>query len=353
MNLIKFKSANLIIGQFFPDEENSTSYSLQKGINEPIKIAWFKRPKWLPLTFNFSECGFSNCILSDKTKSLDNYEAIIFHYRYLSKKVPEKSKNQIWIIWINESPANDKSLPKQWQDKFDWSATYRKESEFSLRRSIKLRENKINRNYTDILRRKTKQVSWVVSNCKTPSQRRRYVEELKKYITVDIYGHCGENKMFCKNKSAAECHSYLSNEYKFYLGFENSLCQDYITEKVFNNFLDNNTMIYVARGAPNLKSVIPANTMVNTEDFESPKTLAQYLLKLSSNETEYISYLKETDKYYLTENRIARAFCSICELLNTYKNRKLKWTGRNFNVWYRKGACIRPNNGKGSNGHRR
>ncbi|XP_063433073.1 glycoprotein 3-alpha-L-fucosyltransferase A-like isoform X2 [Mytilus trossulus] len=356
--IIYYQSTILTIGQFFADEGNSTNYSFQKKIIEPpiksawhkpISIAWHGRPRWLPPTFNFSGCGFSNCILSDsKTKPLDNYKAVFFHNRYLSKHVPEKSKNQIWIIWTNESPANDGSLPKQWHNKFDWSATYREESEFSLRWAIKLRENsnKMQRNYTEIFQRKTKQVSWVVSNCNTQSQRRTYVEELKKYIPVDIYGNCGKNKTFCKRKSSIECHSSLSNDYKFYLGFENSICKDYITEKVFNNFQDHNKMVYVARSAPNLKSVIPAKTIVNTDDFESPKALAQYLLKLSSNEKEYISYLKEKDKYYFPDERLPRTFCSMCELLHTYKNRKLKWSGRNFNNWFRNGACIKPKNWK-------
>jgi hypothetical protein len=76
-----------------------------------------------------------------------------------------------------------------------------------------------------------------------------------------------------------ECHANLSSDYKFYLGFDNSLCKDYLTEKVSYNFLDNNSMIYVARGAPNLHEFISKNTVIYTSNFRSPTHLAQFLIK--------------------------------------------------------------------------
>ena len=50
------------------------------------------------------------------------------------------------------------------------------------------------------IKNKTKLVAWVVSNCDAKSGRNRYVEELKKHISVDIYGKCGSLK--CDNKSS-------------------------------------------------------------------------------------------------------------------------------------------------------
>ena len=72
---------------------------------------------------------------------------------------------------------------------------------------------------------------------------------------VDIYGACGPFR--CARSSADKCFSLLvssiivwsrndeftwisqfqDNDYKFYLAFENSNCQDYITEKFFVNGL--------------------------------------------------------------------------------------------------------------------
>ena len=63
-----------------------------------------------------------------------------------------------------------------------------------------------------------------------------YVEELMKYIPVDIYGRCGDYP--CANKSGTfPCDYKVATNYKFYLAFENSICVDYVTEKFFNNML--------------------------------------------------------------------------------------------------------------------
>ena len=57
-------------------------------------------------------------------------------------------------------------------------------------------------------------------------------KELGQYIDVDIYGGCGSLK--CARNNNANCLDMLDSEYKFYLAFENSNCQDYITEKFWS-----------------------------------------------------------------------------------------------------------------------
>ncbi len=42
------------------------------------------------------------------------------------------------------------------------------------------------------LTKRPRMASWMVSHCNTPSKRKQYVNELKKYIDVAIYGSCGE-----------------------------------------------------------------------------------------------------------------------------------------------------------------
>ena len=74
-----------------------------------------------------------------------------------------------------------------------------------------------------------KLVAWVVSHCRTKSNREGYVREMQKYIQVDIYGKCGTPAK-CKNRSCDD----LLEDYKFYLSFENSICKDYVTEKFFS-----------------------------------------------------------------------------------------------------------------------
>lgn len=91
---------------------------------------------------------------------------------------------------------------------------------------------KIYKNYAE---NKTKQVVWLVSNCRPNSNRSMYVTELSKHISVDIFGNCGTLK--CAKENEDQCFQMLNDKYKFYLAFENAHCIYYITEKLFNNAL--------------------------------------------------------------------------------------------------------------------
>ena len=62
---------------------------------------------------------------------------------------------------------------------------------------------------------KTGLVLWADSNCRPPSTRDRYVEELKRYINVYIIGKCGDD--VCKRE--ARCFSDLCKSHTFYLSF--------------------------------------------------------------------------------------------------------------------------------------
>ena len=79
---------------------------------------------------------------------------------------------------------------------------------------------------------KTKLAAAVISNCGHNSRRLEYIENLKKYISVDVFGKCGSKK--CIETTHKGCKETISKEYKFYFAFENSLCNDYITEKFFS-----------------------------------------------------------------------------------------------------------------------
>ena len=56
--------------------------------------------------------------------------------------------------------------------------------------------------------------------------------QLQKFFPVDIYGACGE--MECVREEGDKCWEMVEQKYKYYLAFENSLCGDYVTEKLFD-----------------------------------------------------------------------------------------------------------------------
>ena len=73
------------------------------------------------------------------------------------------------------------------------------------------------------------------SHCGGVSGRFDYLDQLVEHLQVDVWGACGSryNQSFSCPGWAQECPGLT--EYKFYLSFENSLCSEYLTEKLWWN----------------------------------------------------------------------------------------------------------------------
>ncbi len=99
---------------------------------------------------------------------------------------------------------------------------------------------------------------------------------------MDIYGGCGG--LVCERKNETACWEMVERDYYFYLSFENSICVDYVTEKLFNA-MSRNIVPIVFGGTDYYNSAgAPPHSHINAfEDFNDPKLLAQYLKSLISN----------------------------------------------------------------------
>ena len=115
--------------------------------------------------------------------------------------------------------------------------------------------------------------AWFVSHCATQARRELYVKRLKKHLPVDIYGKCGA--LQCSRANETECYLRAEQKYKFYLSFENSVCEDYVTEKFFNAM--RYRMIPVTYNGVNMSGVAPPHSYINTLDFKTVSALAKYL----------------------------------------------------------------------------
>ena len=113
----------------------------------------------------------------------------------------------------------------------------------------------------------------MVSNCNSTSDRDHYAMKLGSLVPVDIYGKCGN--LTCSSKDHAACLKMLDKSYKFYLSFENSVCNDYVTEKFFKIFRF--SMIPIVLGGDNYSTVAPRKSYIDVNDFESVEKLADYL----------------------------------------------------------------------------
>lgn len=157
----------------------------------------------------------------------------------------------------------------------------------------------------------------------------------QKYIDVDIYGSCGQP---CKQEV---CDDLLRHHYKFYISFENSLCKDYTTEKLFKAYYPDTHIIPVARGAVPYGQFLPNNTMINAADFKTPKDLALFLKNLASDLDRYAAYLAEKDKYRPVRSipsGIGSVGCEVCKKVHTQTFHKTL----DMKQWVQDGACKAP-----------
>lgn len=140
-------------------------------------------------------------------------------------------------------------------------------------------------------------IVYLQTHCDVPSDRDSYVEELMKYIQVDSYGECLNNKdlpFHLRDPAATFEHNDLLDllaEYKFALAFENAYCDDYMTEKLIRPLHIGVVPIY--KGSPVVQKWMPNNhSIIMIEDFNSPKELAEFITYLDNNDEEYEKYLE-------------------------------------------------------------
>jgi len=137
---------------------------------------------------------------------------------------------------------------------------------------------------------KTGNVMFIAANCDSYNDRESYVKALMNYTKVESYGKCLHNMNGTTIEgNREELWSFIA-KHKFILAFENSNCEDYISEKVLNAFRAG--VIPVVSGPIDYSTYAPSGqSVINVRDFESPKALAAYLEKVGNNQTLYEQYL--------------------------------------------------------------
>ena len=192
------------------------------------------------------------------------------------------------------------------------------------------------------LKKRSKDIAWLVSHCNTPSKRENYVEEMKKNkeLKIDIFGKCGNNndttsKLPSRNGNYEMGYPILAEQYKFYLSFENAKCYDYITEKFFLAL--NSGMLPIVMGGlskHDYEKVAPPHSFIHVDDYENSTELMKALYKISNDPILYNSYFwwRNYYEFYSLNHK-----CQLCNVLNS-KDFVTKNNYKNFNsYWYK---CI-------------
>uniref|UniRef100_A0A0P6J2W8 Fucosyltransferase n=1 Tax=Daphnia magna TaxID=35525 RepID=A0A0P6J2W8_9CRUS len=276
-------------------------------------------------------CPVWNCETTTNRTLLadESYDAVVFNQRKWDPlDLPAKrSTHQRYIFWSRDSPGWRYVNTNSMAEFFNWTMTYRWDSDIIYpygwitltdptivtkmdAQGLQQLMAETQLGTVNSATAKTKKVAWFVSNCKSLSARNEYVDRLKTYIDVDIYGQCGT--MRCSRLNSELCHEMLERDYKFYLSLENTLCEDYVTEKFFDQMRYHIIPIVFDLHGHHAR-MAPPHSYINAADYESVRDLADYLNLLDGNDTLYNEYFW-WKKHYDTHDNTEAAKHSMCEL---------------------------------------
>lgn len=229
-------------------------------------LEWTSRHKepfrWMPMKrecFINRRCRYQNCYLTDNVDYFDDitdFDVILFNLVSLWPRkdlaLPEaRNDDQIYVFVSTESAANYAVGP-DYNMFFNWTWTYKLNSDvpfFYI--AVWNKEGKLIGPATNItwvnnmkptskyvinkLRNKRIAAAWFASNCEAINQRLEFVAKLREEMVpyglkLDIFGLCGN--LQCPRGRMQDCYGLLETNYYFYIAFENSFSEDYITEKI-------------------------------------------------------------------------------------------------------------------------
>lgn len=186
-----------------------------------------------------------------------------------------------------------------------------------------------------MVKTKTKMAAWIASNCNdVPSRRHLLVKRLQEFFDVDIFGKCGTN-LTCPHypKKCTQLQKYW-----FYFSFENSICPDYVTEKVYARIAQN-TVLVVYNGA-DMNRILPPLSYIDANSFATAEDLAKYLMFLVDHPEEYVKYFWWKQHYYI-HGWAKIDHYRICDVVNSPSVEYKRQAYENMTAWLHTG-CTEP-----------
>lgn len=269
----------------------------------------------------------------------------------MNEKLKHRSSNDVWILWIDEANRGIESLN---QYKFNWTLSFRQDSEVSIGTYGILIEKDTNKSTLDNsfnedfpliqllrdnnieiadqsleyriylnYRYRHKHALWFVSNCQ-PQKRLQYYNKLKNYYPINAYGTCVNKK--CDKDD--HCDNKQSNLALFYLAFESQTCKDYITEKFWRALYYGMIPIVLGPGKQSYLDLgVPKSAFIHVDDYKSASDLAKHLHDISNNYLTYRKYfqwLNQYDVFYDINVLEPIRMCELCMRLNRddYRNHR-------------------------------
>ncbi|KAK3792402.1 hypothetical protein RRG08_045945 [Elysia crispata] len=319
----------------------------QKQEKSQVKQFFFFNPRpgardWA----DFDDCDEDR--ICAMTSSVEDADVVLFNAARMKhvESLPKRRSNQIWVMYSREPPdlpSMDALDRPDLQNQVNYSRMVYSDSTWPVLYGVlEQMASPPEKDYENIFQGKRYDVAWFVSHCDRPSKRMEYVRRMMSTIDVHIYGECGNwtcgDRGYTMGGQKDECLEKLSQEYKFYLSFENTLCRDYVSEKFFNIF-EGVDVIPVVRGGADYRKLFPSDILVDANDFPSPESLGTYLHFLGQDETAYIKMLRNKNGYKKGRYK-TNFFCDLCERAHTGEPRHVY---KDFYKWVRApGNCWKP-----------
>ncbi|XP_033739723.1 alpha-(1,3)-fucosyltransferase C-like isoform X2 [Pecten maximus] len=294
----------------------------------------------------FQQCKFKCVATSDKA-DIKSADAVIFHLRDINSRPPDyRDKSQVWIAINSEAPTHitPNYYLKQVNGMFNWTMSYRRDStvkNYYGRFRRLTRDEQTKYVHTDYATTKSKMAVSIVSNCDDNADRQKILTELGRYVELDQYGNCGY--LDCPRTDTPTC---TSSAYRYRIALENSICQDYITEKFWNSLNDDVIPVVNWPWIDTLvtKELVPPKSFINLYDFKSVADLGKYLNYLAGNYSEYNSYFEWKKQYRLWDSYMS--FIDLCtELHQPRRDQEIpnlfKWLQNDTKTCKRDPALIR------------
>ena len=227
---------------------------------------------------------------ADRTQT-DTADAVIFHVPSLASLPLWKPEGQIWIAWSLESSVNYPRLRDPgFMSRMDLTMTYRQDADSWQPYFMWYPADSFLTTLARPPRPKASGqliASFVSSSC-DESARLAYLAELAGSLDLHSYGRRGENRTLAEDRGRESKLEAIAG-YKLTVAFENSIDEDYVTEKLFDPLVAGSVPVYL--GAPNIDELAPGDhCFINALDFGSPRELAEHLRYLDSDEDAYQAY---------------------------------------------------------------
>ncbi|KAJ2941168.1 hypothetical protein O0L34_g10402 [Tuta absoluta] len=313
-----------------------SSKNLENHFISPMKQTLFAKGQNL---FVKQKCSYINCFITYDKNLLNHewyFDAVVFDVHEIKhQKINSlnwtRALYQKYIFRSMESSETHYICHKSYDNFFNWTWTYRLDSDiphpfldvFDLNNNkIGPRENmkwitdmkRVDR-FGGKVKHKEKAVAWIINSCKTKKRHEDFYETFKKELeswnyTLDTYGTCGQNP--CPSGALYKCYKMIEKKYFFQMVTEDSMDEDYVTEKLVKVLQI--VVIPIVVGGANYSRFLPPGTYLDSQAFDMKK-LGAIINYLIQNKPTY-TYFFDWKNHYAYNIRPRNYVCDLCAKLN-------------------------------------